>query len=131
MVADVPLTVLYANLYIRIAQCLGLCPFSIKNGKAFDSRPYQTFMVITMINFAIHLFHFLHSLSCMDLWMFDGNIILSYIDFFSPLILRIQAIVIIIESFLKRGMNAEIINSINLLNFILTRKLRMKNIRKN
>lgn len=117
----------YANLYIKFVQFFGICPFHIKNGQAYQPKCSQIFLFITIINLSVHLLHFIHSLLWMKLWLFDGDIILIYIDFFSPLILRIIAIVIIIENYLKRKKNMEILNLINSLNFLLTKKLKMKN----
>lgn len=118
---------LHANSFIRFSQWLGLCPFHVKNGKVYTSSRYRLFLFIAAINISINLLHMTHSFWCIDFWLIKSHIILQYIYFITPFMTRMQAFIIIIESYKQRYAQAKIFNGINSLNQILKTKLKMNN----
>lgn len=117
---------IFALPFIRIGQIFGLCPFNVNNGRAFLFNQ-KSFAIISIAYCLLHLIHFLHSLWCLDYWLGQTKAILTYIDFFWVLIARCQVFAMLIECFFKRNTQINIINSLNLLNKILTQFLHIKN----
>lgn len=120
----------YTLPFIRIGQCSGFCPFHFRNGIASLAKEQKSFGFVSIIMFLIQFSHLVHSLTCMDVWLSRRQAILSYIYFISPMISRTQVFVMIIECYLLRSNQVQIINSINLLNDKLKSELKIKNNRK-
>lgn len=117
----------FAVPFIRFGQCLGLSPFHMNHGRAFLSHHRYPFILISIILFSIQLFHLILSFVEIDFWLKRQHAILAYIYFVAPIIVRTQVFVMLIEIYLKRSTQVNIINLLNSLNKILTKNLKIKN----
>lgn len=119
----------FAFPFIRIGQIFGLCPFDMQNGKAIISNE-KRFAIISISYCLLHLLHLLHSLWYLNYWLLPTVIFIRYVDIVWTLFARCQVYAMLIECFFKRKTHVDIINSINFLNEILTKNLKIKNINK-
>lgn len=121
---------IHSQPILRVGQIFSICPFHLNNGQAFKTKYNEQFLLIAVANISIQCFHMFHSMWYSDAWVHNGFMLLVYIDFVCSLIMRAQAIVIIIESFTKRSIQIEMINLLSSLNSVLTKELKLENIAK-
>lgn len=112
--------------FLRIGQCFGLCPFQIREGRAFQTNHWKRFTFITIAHISIEFFLLLHSLVYVNYWLDTDIIILSYIDFFCPMLLRVQVFAVLTECYVHQRNQIKIINSINFMHFLLRNQLKIK-----
>lgn len=112
---------------IRICRWSGLSPLDLDRGIAFSPKRIDSYATLTIMWLAIEFGHFVHGFTQHELYTdWKSAPIISCIELITPIFIRVHVFVVLIESFLKRAKQVELLDRLAEIEQLFTMKLHVK-----
>lgn len=98
----------------------------LDRGTAFSTKSIHSYKILMALWLTIEIGHFLHGIIRMDIYVEKGSKVLSNVDIITPWFIRLHAIVLLIESFVKRSDQVELLDKMAEIENVFVTKFHVK-----